>query len=153
MQVWNTLKTLNDDWWSLINNLSPVQNCIPPPNPSNQPPARVRPDIYQIWNDSRHWTDSGNGTYTASVNGDGASTIPPDYQDIYIKRGMWNARFCGGCMNFSITVPRSVDDREAWSSKDKYINHRWCFGVWMGWSFTYRDVECNSRNYQGKSVR
>nr|XP_039260770.1 fibrocystin-L-like [Styela clava] len=63
------------------------EKCIPPPDPNNLPPARERPDDVQYWDVTSEWK-TNTGEYT-TVNGNAASSTPPDNQDIRIEPGTW----------------------------------------------------------------
>ncbi|KAI8520672.1 Fibrocystin-L [Branchiostoma belcheri] len=61
--------------------------CIPPPDPNTLPPARERPEEFDLWSDPESWqgTEEGwGGNY-----GNGAYGLPQDGDDVKIPGGKW----------------------------------------------------------------
>ncbi|XP_078617867.1 fibrocystin-L-like isoform X2 [Branchiostoma floridae x Branchiostoma japonicum] len=61
--------------------------CIPPPDPNTLPPARERPEDFDLWSNPESWqgTEEGwGGNY-----GNGAYGLPQDGDDVKIPGGQW----------------------------------------------------------------
>ncbi|CAH1226877.1 PKHD1L1 [Branchiostoma lanceolatum] len=61
--------------------------CIPPPDPNTLPPARERPEDFDVWSNPESWKDTEEGW--GGNYGNGAYGLPQDGDDVKIPGGQW----------------------------------------------------------------